>query len=148
VKVRGVQVHGRAAPVAVAGQRTAANLGGVDVDDVARGEVLVTPGAFEATRRADIRIELLAEAKPLKHGARVRFHQGTSECWDAWHCRETGARAHRFETPAVLTRGDRFILRAYSPPITIGGGTVLDPAPPRGCDSGGDGEGEIRADRP
>ena len=133
VKVRGVQVHGRTAEVARAGQRTAVNLAGVEVADVSRGDVLCAPGTFEATRRADIHIEMLEEARPLKHGARVRFHQGTSELLGRVALSgETGDARIRFETPAVLTRGDRFILRAYSPPITIGGGTVLDPAPPRG----------------
>ena len=134
VKVRGLQVHGQGATVAVAGQRTAANLGGVEVGEVSRGDSLCTAGAFEPTRRADVQLEMLDDAKPLKHGARVRFHQGTSELLgrvalsgDSGHARI------RFEKPAVLTRGDRFILRAYSPPITIGGGTVLDPAPPRGA---------------
>ena len=133
-KVRGVQVHGRSADVAVAGQRTAVNVGGLDVADVSRGDVLCSPDAFEPTRRADLSVEMLPDAKPLKHGTRVRFHQGTSELLgrvalssDARYVRI------RFEKPAVLTRGDRFILRAYSPPVTIGGGAVLDPHPPRGA---------------
>jgi selenocysteine-specific elongation factor len=134
VKVRGLQVHGRSANEAVAGQRTAANLGGVDVADVSRGEVLCTPGAFDSTRRADVRIEMLADAKPLKHGTRIRFHQGTSELLGRVALSgDAGYARVRFEKPAVLTRGDRFIVRAYSPPITIGGGTVLDPFPPRGA---------------
>lgn len=133
VKVRGVQVHGRVAPAAAAGQRTAANLGGIEVAEVSRGNVLSAPGAFEPTRRADTVIEMLQDAKPLKHGARVRFHQGTSELLGRVSLSgESGYARIRFEKPAVLTRGDRFILRAYSPPMTIGGGTVLDPAPPRG----------------
>ena len=133
VKVRGVQVHGRPAAAVRAGQRTAANLGGIEVAEVSRGDVLCAPETFEATRRADVQIELLADAKPLKHGARVRFHQGTSELLGRVALSgETGHARIRFEKPAVLSRGDRFILRAYSPPVTIGGGTVLDPAPPRG----------------
>ena len=132
-KVRGLQVHGQLTSAVTAGNRTAVNLAGVDVADVARGDVLSTPGTFEPTRRADLLVEMLDEAKPLKHGTRVRFHQGTSELLarvalaaDPRYVRI------RFEAPAVLTRGDRFILRAYSPPITVGGGAVLDPHPPRG----------------
>ena len=79
VKVRGVQVHGEKQREAVAGQRTAINLAGVEVEEVARGQALVTPGAFEETRLADAIVEVLPGAKPLKHGARVRFHQGTAE---------------------------------------------------------------------
>lgn len=134
VKVRGLQVHGETATEVVAGQRTAVNLLGVDVADVSRGDVLCTPGAFEPTRRADVQLEMLAEAKPLRHGARGRFHHGTGEILGRVALSgETGLARIRFEAPAILTRGDRFILRAYSPPITIGGGTVLDPHPGRGA---------------
>jgi selenocysteine-specific elongation factor len=154
VKVRGVQVHGEKQSVAAAGQRTAINLAGVEVSDVARGQALVTPGAFVETRMADATIELLPGAKPLKHGSRVRFHQGTAEVLgrvalvgpvrapapgDSVGATAAGALAPggrafarlRLESPAVLARGDRYILRAYSPSVTIGGGLILDPRPPR-----------------
>jgi selenocysteine-specific elongation factor len=147
VKVRGLQVHGQRRPEAAAGQRTAVNLSGVEVDEIERGQNLVTPGAFEETRLADALLELLPEAKPLKHGARVRFHQGTAETLGRVAIigppdpgggtlppLTPGSQAFvrlRLERPAVLARGDRYILRAYSPPITIAGGTILDPRPPR-----------------
>ncbi len=141
VKVRGIQVHGRAATAAIAGQRTAINQGGVDVSDVSRGETLAAPGGLSVTRRIDVAIDLLPAAKPLKHGARVRVHHGTSEVLGRVSIAGAsqgeiapGASALvrlRLETPAVLTRLDRFIIRAYSPPMTIGGGIVLDPAPTR-----------------
>ena len=94
------------------------------------------------TRRVDAEIDLLPSAKPLKHGARVRVHHGTAEVLGrvsiagrVGRPRSRRARSAlvrlRLESPAVLTRGDRFILRAYSPPMTIGGGVVLDPAPTR-----------------
>jgi selenocysteine-specific elongation factor len=91
------------------------------------------------TRHADVQIELLATARQLKHGARVRFHQGTRELVGrivlphATHL-EPGASACvriYLDAPAALVRGDRFILRAYSPLATIAGGTILDPLPPR-----------------
>ena len=159
VKVRGVQVHGRKEPCATAGQRAAVNLGGVDVTEVSRGETLATPGGFEVTRRLDAVLELLPSARPLRHGARVRFHHGTGELLGRISVAgpvdrsspagtgeggadeaglstaiQPGVRAYvriRLEQSAVLTRGDRYIVRAYSPPITIGGGYVLDPQPPR-----------------
>jgi selenocysteine-specific elongation factor len=161
VKVRGVQVHGKSAKSATAGQRTAINLGGVDVGDVSRGETLLAAGTLSVTRRVDAEIDLLPSAKPVKHGARVRVHNGTAEILGRVSIAgaSTSAKASasaeatadktadksanevapgdqalirlRLEAPAVLTRGDRFILRAYSPPITIGGGVVLDPAPTR-----------------
>jgi selenocysteine-specific elongation factor len=161
VKVRGVQVHGKTADSASAGQRTAINLGGVEIGDVSRGETLMAPGAFSVTRRIDAEIDLLPTTRPLKHGARVRMHHGTAEVLgrvsiagastSAKATADRSASAEptadrsadeiapgsgalvrlRLEAPAVLTRGDRFILRAYSPPITIGGGIVLDAAPTR-----------------
>ena len=140
VKVRGIQVHGRAADSAIAGQRTAINLGGVDVGDVSRGETLMAPGTLSVTRRIDGELDLLPSTKPLKHGARVRLHNGTAEVLGrvsvAGGASEiipgnTALVRVRLESPAVLTRGDRFIIRAYSPPITIGGGVVLDAAPTR-----------------
>jgi selenocysteine-specific elongation factor len=162
VKVRGLQVHGQRQTDAVAGQRSAINLGGVEVDEIDRGQALVTPGAFEETRLADATVDVLPGAKPLKHGARVRFHQGTAEILGrvavigpsvrgtvgaalsgaegpsgpdrAVPAIAPGARAFvrlRLEAPAVLARGDRYILRAYSPPLTIAGGLILDPGPPR-----------------
>jgi selenocysteine-specific elongation factor len=145
VKVRGVQVHGQRHDEALAGQRAAVNLAGVEVSDLHRGQALVTPDAFDETRLADAVVEVIAGAKPLKHGARVRFHQGTAEILGRvaligpFQGKEIpaiapGSRAFvrlRLEEPTVLARGDRYILRAYSPPVTIAGGLILDPRPPR-----------------
>jgi selenocysteine-specific elongation factor len=141
VKVRGVQVHGRAAPAAEAGQRAAVNLAAVEVSDLRRGDTLAEPGSLEVSRRLDAVVDLLESAPPLKQGARLRLHQGTSELLGRISLAdggtiEPGAKGYariRLESPAVATRGDRFILRAYSPPRTIGGGEVLDPSPARGA---------------
>ena len=151
VKVRGLQVHGAIQSRAVAGQRVAANFSGAGVSRVLRGETAVTPGSFEATECVDAVLDLLPSARRLRHGSRVRFHYGTCEVLgrvalglglagavagrDAPEALPPGGRAFvrlRLERAAVLTRGDRFILRAYSPPLTIAGGRVLDPLPPRG----------------
>jgi selenocysteine-specific elongation factor len=141
VRVRGVQVHGKRRVEAVAGQRTAVNVGGIELGDIRRGQSLITPDALTMTRRIDAVVELLPTAKPLKHGARVHFHQGTLELLGRVSLAgaetaalQPGATASvrlRFESTAALTRGDRFILRAYSPTVTIAGGQVLDPVPPR-----------------
>lgn len=139
VKVRGLQVHGERRSDAVAGQRVAVNLAGVEVADITRGETLTQVEFVTVTRRADVRMELLGSVKPLRHGARVRFHHGTRELLARVALTgplevEPGAAAFarlHFEEPAALVRGDRFILRAYSPLATIAGGTVLDPLPPR-----------------
>ena len=143
VRVRGVQVHGKKRDEAVGGQRTAINLGGVDIATVTRGQSLIAPGTVAVTRRIDAAVTLLPNARPLKHGARVHFHQGTSELLGRVSIAASqsaeiapGAQAQvrlRLESPAVVTRGDRFILRAYSPTVTIGGGEVLDPEPPPGA---------------
>jgi selenocysteine-specific elongation factor len=140
VKVRGVQVHGAKRDEATAGQRTAVNLGGVEVEEIARGQSLIAGGAFEQTRLADADLELLPGARPLKHGTRVRFHNGTAEILGrvaivgpaSTVAPGSGAYVRlRLEAPAVITRGDRYIVRAYSPPVTIAGGRILDPRPPR-----------------
>ena len=138
-KVRGLQVHGERRGEAIAGQRVAVNLAGVELADVARGDTLTHRDAVTVTRVADLRVGLLPSATPLRHGARVRFHQGTRELLGRLVLMERSdvqpggsafARIH-LEAPAVLVRGDRFILRAYSPLTTIAGGVVLDPLPPR-----------------
>jgi selenocysteine-specific elongation factor len=146
VKVRGVQVHGQREVEAGPGHRVAVNLGGIEVGEIVRGDTLCTRGAFEPTQRLDAVVELLPDARLLRHGSRVRFHQGTTERLGRVAVAaepdekgtiaavEPGKSAYvriRLEAPAVLTRGDRFILRAYSPSVTIGGGLVLDPQPPR-----------------
>src|SRR5688500_6466068 len=141
VRVRGLQVHGAKRGEAVTGQRTAVNLGGIEVAEIRRGHSLATPGSLSMTRRADALLDLLPTAKPLRHGARVHFHQGTSELLGRVSLAGAaatevtpGARVAvriRLEDVAALTRGDRFIIRAYSPAVTIGGGEVLDPDPPR-----------------
>jgi selenocysteine-specific elongation factor len=154
VRVRGVQVHGRQVAGTDAPRRVALNLGGVDVGELSRGVTLATPGSIAVTRRFDARLELIPGARPLRHGARLRVHHGTSEtigrvavCASratpdaAWRQAQVGealvavpagGEAYvriRLDRPAVLTRNDRVVLRAYSPPATIGGATVLDPGP-------------------
>jgi selenocysteine-specific elongation factor len=146
VKVRGLQVHGSAQSSVGAGHRVAVNLGGVDVADVRRGDTLTVADALPSTRRFDAFVRMLPDARALRHGARVRFHQGTVEilgrvalasgAGDNGFIAEVGPGQSayvrlRLEADAVLTRADRFILRSYSPPVTIGGGRILDPTPGR-----------------
>jgi selenocysteine-specific elongation factor len=146
VKVRGIQVHGRGETAADAGRRVAVNLGGAEVSDLKRGDTLCERESFMPTRRLDAVIDLLPDAPPLRHGSRVRFHHGTTELLGRVAIAgprgdqggvaqvKPGGSAYariRLESPAVATRGDRFIIRAYSPSVTIGGGLVLDPSPAR-----------------
>lgn len=135
LRVRGVQVHGSASGRAVAGQRTAVNLADIEPSDVARGDVLSAPGRFRPVRRVDCRLDLLASARPLKHRAPVHFHSGTAEIeaearlLEGATAMKPGASAYAqlvLRDPALLLPGDRFIIRMFSPVITIGGGVVLD----------------------
>jgi selenocysteine-specific elongation factor len=139
VRVRGVQSGGAAVERATAGQRTAVNLAGIALDEVRRGMVLAAPGRFESTQRLDARITLLPSARPLKQRARVHFHQGTAECVAEVHLFEetqapggwSGFAQLRLSEPVLVLPGDRFILRQFSPLVTIGGGVVLDALAPR-----------------
>ena len=138
VRVRGVQVHGQTAESAVAGQRTALNLAGASTEDLSRGMTLAPPATFAATRRADVRLRLLPSApRPLKDRARVHCHSYTMEMVAEVALLEVkqiapGDEAFaRLKLPeaALLLPGDRFIIRQFSPVVTIGGGVVLDGAP-------------------
>jgi selenocysteine-specific elongation factor len=133
IRVRGIQSGSQKVENAVAGQRTALNLAGIDLDELHRGIVLTTPGHFAATRHLDARITLLDSARLLKNRARVHFHQGTAETAAELALLEGAqlgpggsALAHLILKDEVfLLPGDRFILRQFSPLVTIGGGTVL-----------------------
>jgi selenocysteine-specific elongation factor len=137
VRVRGVQVHGSSADRAIAGERTALNLAGVDKDQLARGMTLATPGLLHATSRLEVRLSLLSSAKPLKTGARVHLHAFASETIATVRLLEgkqlqagSSAFAHlQLGDPLLLVPGDRFIIRQFSPVITIGGGVIVDASP-------------------
>jgi len=137
VRIRGVQVHGSPAESAAAGQRTALNLAGLSTEDLARGMTLATADTFRSTSRADALLTLLPSAKPFKDGARVHFHAYTSEMiaevrlYGAKQLKPGGESYAqlRFAEPMLLLPGDRFIVRQFSPVLTIGGGVVLDASP-------------------
>lgn len=139
-RVRGLQIHGAAANHASAGERTALNLAGVDSVELERGMVLAPPGLFRTTTCIDTTFELLPGARPLKHRAPVHFHAGTAEIeaevrlLASLDPMKPGTRAHvRFllDEPQLMLPGDRFIVRMFSPVVTIGGGEVLDASPPQ-----------------
>ena len=137
VRVRGVQVHGQPAEKAVAGQRTALNLAGIATEDMSRGMMLAPPGTFHATKKVDVSLSLLLSAKPLKDRSRVHFHSYTAETIAEVRLynkkqldRGETAFVHlQMDDPLLLLPGDRFIIRQFSPVITMGGGQVLDAAP-------------------
>jgi selenocysteine-specific elongation factor len=179
-RVRNIQVHGRDAGRALAGQRTAINLQGVNVDQAERGSLLAPAGRLRATSMVDARLELLPSApRPITQRARVRLHHGTAEVMARVviiqgsgvrgqgsgpenekpeiiqgsgvrgqgsgpenEKPETGNQERgsihpggsdivqlRLEQPITALPGDRFIVRSYSPQVTIGGGTFIDPLP-------------------
>jgi selenocysteine-specific elongation factor len=138
VRVRGVQVHGKNEERAVAGERTALNLAGVDKQELERGMVLATPDLLQPTSRFDAKLSLLSSAKPLKSGSRVHLHAFTAEViatvtlYGGKQLRpgtDTFAQL-RLSAPLLLVPGDRFIMRQFSPVITIGGGAVVENDPP------------------
>jgi len=139
-KIRGLQTHGHPVPEARAGQRTAMNLQGLERAAVARGDVVGPPGALVASVLVDGTLELLPDApRPLKSRDRIRFHAGTSEIMarvlllDRAELSpgECAFARFRMEASLVAMPGDRFVIRSYSPIVTIGGGTLLDIDPPR-----------------
>ncbi len=134
LRVRGVQSGGKAVERALAGQRTAVNIAGIEHTALKRGMVLATPGNFRATRRMDTRLELLPSAPKLKQRSRVHFHTGTTETIGEiflYGCNELAPGQFAFaqlrlQDEVLVLPGDRFIARQFSPVITIGGGVVLD----------------------
>jgi selenocysteine-specific elongation factor len=137
IRVRGIQVHGQAADQAVAGERTALNLAGVTTEELARGMALAPPDTFHATRRADVSFSLLPSAKPLKNRARVHLHVYTTETvaevvlpgGKTSPSKQSELAQLRLADSALVLPGDRFIIRQFSPVVTIGGGVVLDANP-------------------
>ncbi len=136
-RVRGIQVHGSAGGQAGAGQRTALNLAGVSLEDLARGMTITTPGVLQPAGRIDVELSLLKSVKPLKNRARVHLHAFSSEMiaevmfQDRSELKpgETAFAQLRTESPLLLLPGDRAILRQFSPVVTIGGARVLDAFP-------------------
>jgi selenocysteine-specific elongation factor len=139
-KVRGIQVFNQAQDSAAVGQRTALNVVGVDKQDLERGMVLARAGSFQPSHMFDVALRLLPGcARPLRHRRPVRFHHGAAELVGRCYLldREELAPGQaavaqvRLDRPTVCCPGDRFVLRSYSPATTIGGGLVLDNAPPK-----------------
>ncbi len=148
VRVRGAQVHGQSADLASAGQRTALNLAGATTEDLSRGMMLAPPMTLVPTKKVDVLLRLLPSAPhPLKDRVRVHFHAYAMETVAeiVFH-RQANMEASRNDArqmapgseafariklpdPALLIPGDHFIIRQFSPVITIGGGLILDANP-------------------
>jgi selenocysteine-specific elongation factor len=139
-RIRGLQTHKQAEQSALPGSRTAVNVSGISVDQVARGDVLVYPGDYRATKMIDVYCTLLPDAAgSLKHNAEVKLFLGAAEVMARVRVLGTqevqpGDEAFlqlMLQRPVVALRGDRFIIRRPSPAETIGGGQVVDPHPAR-----------------
>lgn len=139
-KVRGIEIFNQKAEKVRSGQRTALNLSGLNKEDLARGMTLSVPQVPQPTLMLDASVHLLPRApSALKHRSPVRFHQGSAELMGRLYLLEgpelkqgeTALAQIRLDSPALCFPGDRFVLRRYSPLVTIGGGYVLDNAPPK-----------------
>ncbi len=137
VRVRGVQVHGRSCAEAVAPNRVALNLAGVDVGEIKRGDNVVPPHTLVPVSTIDAEIGMIADSYPLRHRARVRVHAFAADTlatvlmYDTESAVQSGSTLVRLRLskPIVLAPGDRFVIRQPSPERTIGGGRVLDAHP-------------------
>jgi|SRR5436190_2993621 len=134
-RARGVQVHGEPREEASAGERTSMNLADIALEDLRRGQQVLHPNTLRPSQIITARLELLADAKPLKEQIRIRFHHlsaellGTIRFVDDTEGELRAGQAYvqiRLEAPVIAVVGDRFVIRRYSPAFTIGGGVILD----------------------
>ena len=136
VRVRGIQMRGKAAERAQAGQRCALNLTGTDLETVARGDWLLAEAIHAPTQRLDARVTVLSsEKEPLEHWTPLHLHLATADVPARVSVPKEGGIAPGASAivqlvlakPVVALNGDRFILRDQSARRTLGGGVVLDP---------------------
>lgn len=138
VKIRGIETYGKETDTAFAGQRTAINLAAIGKDDISRGDVLAARDAVTVTNMIDVSLRMFSSSdRIVLNNSRVHLYSGSAEVLakvvlldrDALSAGEECYAQLRLEEPMALRRGDRFIIRFYSPIITVGGGTVLDTLP-------------------
>jgi len=139
-RIRGIQVHGREVETVEAGHRTAINLQGIEKEDIHRGDMAATPGSMMPSIRLDARLHHLASAgRDLKNRAPVRVHLGTREILgrvilmdrDTVPPGQDADIQLLLQEPVAAWPGDRYVIRSYSPISTIGGGTIVNNAPPK-----------------
>jgi selenocysteine-specific elongation factor len=137
-KIRGLQVHGQNVDTITAGQRAAVNLQNIDKDEITRGMVLCLPAELPVTTLIDAHFHLLSSvSKPLKNRSKIRLHIGTAEELgeiilldrEILKPDQSCLIQIRLEHPVTALPQDRFLIRSYSPMMTIGGGRILDPEP-------------------
>lgn len=134
-KIRSVQVHSSSTDIAYAGQRTALNLAGIEKDEIYRGCVVAEKNSIIPTDIIDVRLSVLKSSKRIiENGSRVHFFSGTSEVLarvflldnETLEAGQDGLAQLRLEKKIAIKRGDRFVVRFYSPLETIGGGHVIE----------------------
>ena len=137
-RIRNIQVHGKNRSSCTAGERCALNLSGISRDRIRRGCVIAPAGSMTPTERVDVRLQILSSSqRTVKNRSRLHFYTGTCELLcravlldrDELKPGETAAAQLILEKKTVVKRGDRFVVRFYSPEETIGGGIILDPVP-------------------
>lgn len=136
VEVKNLHVHEEEVKEAVAGQRVGTNLANADVDDISRGDILAEPQTLDPTTLMDVKMELLADAPlSLHHNDRLRIHLGAKEVFgrisilnkESIYPGEEAFVQLRLEEPMVAYYNQPFVIRRYSPVVTVGGGRVLIP---------------------
>jgi selenocysteine-specific elongation factor len=137
-RIRGLQTHKKREERAMPGSRTAVNISGVETEAIQRGEVVVHPNQYQATRRIDARLRLLKDiSASIQHNSEVKFFAGASETMGTLRLLgreellpgEEGWIQLELRAPVVAVRGDRYILRRPSPGETLGGGAIVDHQP-------------------
>ena len=136
VKVRSIQIHNKSEAKATAGQRVALNISNIKVEEITRGDVLAAPNLLQESMMIDIKISLVKHSsRKLQYWDRVRVYIGTKEVLarvvvlnkEELNAGEEGYCQLRLEEKIVAKKGDKFVIRFYSPMETIGGGIILDP---------------------
>jgi len=139
-RIRGLQSHKKSVELANPGSRTAVNLTGLSTTDLARGNVLTTPGWLEPSQLIDVQLRLLLDSpRPLRHNQEVEVFSGATEVLGYTRLLgvrqlepgQTGWVQLRLAKRIPVIKGDRFIIRQPSPSLTIGGGVIVDPLPRR-----------------
>ncbi|MCI5222960.1 MAG: selenocysteine-specific translation elongation factor, partial [Candidatus Electrothrix sp. AR4] len=139
-KIRGIQVHGKEQEIVEAGHRTAINLQGIEKEEISRGDLAATPGTMQPSTLLDADLHYLENnLKKLKNRTQVRLHVGTREIVGRVVLMEEdgvdpGADTNIqliLQDPVAVWPGDRFVIRSYSPVSTLGGGVILNNAPPK-----------------
>ena len=138
-RVRGLQVHGEEVDMVIAGDRCALNLTGITSEDIKRGDTVAHPGQLEPSSTLDAVLSLVKTSPAISQGQRVRLHLATSEVMARVRIIGADEIVHgtqgyvqiRTEEPIVAQRDDKFIIRSYSPVVTIGGGRIVLANAPR-----------------